>query len=214
MCPDLATELLTERGYHVSTGEVAAHEMGWSQTRRRFFLIASKGGKLLDLGLVAAGLKDSPRPALWTFQDLPGDEDSMYMRDAPALSDENRRRINWLFENDAYELALSERPDCHKQGTTYRGVYGRMYADKPAPTLTTGFLTPGRGRFVHPLEPRVLTPREAARLQGFPDSYRFAAEGDAPGRKELTKWIGDAVPMPLGFASGLAVLGTEAPPPH
>ena len=76
----------------------------------------------------------------------------------PELSDANRRRIDWLFDNDAHDLPLSERPDCHRDGTTYNAVYGRLYPDRPAPTITTGFLTPGRGRYIHPTRRRVLTP--------------------------------------------------------
>ncbi|MBL6927391.1 MAG: DNA cytosine methyltransferase, partial [Acidimicrobiia bacterium] len=113
---------------------------------------------------------------------------------------------------DEYELALDQRPPCHKEGTTYVAVYGRMYPDRPAPTLTTGFLTPGRGRFVHPLRRRVLTPAEAARLQGFPDTYRWRLPGEqTPTSSLLTKWIGDAVPMPLGHAATLSVLGSGLP---
>ena len=37
----------------------------------------------------------------------------------------------------------SERPDCHKlKEHNYEAVYGRMFPDKPAPTITTGFLSP------------------------------------------------------------------------
>jgi len=92
------------------------------------------------------------------------------------------------------------------EGTTYTAVYGRMHPDEPAPTLTTGFVTPGRGRFIHPTKLRMLTPREAARIQGFPDEYRFALGGKPPTTQLLTKWIGDAVPMPLGYAAALWVL--------
>jgi DNA (cytosine-5)-methyltransferase 1 len=186
---------------------LAADKLGWPQTRRRFFVVARRGSIPLDLGRVANGLIDAPRSVLWGLDCLPT-EDPPFMRETPEPSEENRRRIDWLFDNDEYDLALSERPDCHKEGTTYKGVYGRMRADQPAPTLTTGFMTSGRGRFVHPLERRVLTAREAARLQGFPDTYAFADRGSPPpSRKSLTKWIGDAVPMPLGFAAGVAALG-------
>ena len=88
-----------------------------------------------------------------------------------------------FFEHDLYNLPNSERPDCHKDGTTYGSVYGRMFPDRPAPTITTGFMTPGRGRFIHPLLPRTLTPWEAARIQGFPDTYNFfpdPAKGGLP----------------------------------
>lgn len=125
-----------------------------------------------------------------------------------AHSRENQARIDWLFENEAYDLPDSERPFCHRDGTTYGSVYGRMRPDAPAPTITTGFTTPGRGRFTHPTERRTITPREAALIQGFPSNYRFVTEvGGMPTRTQLAKWIGDAVPMPLGYAAALAALG-------
>lgn len=74
-------------------------------------------------------------------------------------------------------------------------------------TVTTGFASPGRGRYVHPTQQRGLTPHEAARLQGFPDSFAFL---DASGRdltnKAYGKLIGDAVPPPLGFVPAIAGL--------
>ena len=51
---------------------------------------------------------------------------------------------------------------------------------------------------------------EAARLQGFPDTYVFQTEdGVAPARSQLAKWIGDAVPMPLGYAAGISALAPD-----
>ena len=50
-------------------------------------------------------------------------------------------------------------------------VYGRMYWEKPASILTTRCCTPSSGRFVHPEADRAITPREAARLQTFPDEF-------------------------------------------
>jgi DNA (cytosine-5)-methyltransferase 1 len=209
---ETATALLNHHGYSVTSGVLAADELGWPQTRRRFFLVARRDARPLDIGAVANGLSDDARPVTWALESLPVDEDTPFMRDVPELSDESRHRIDWLFDNDEYDLALSERPDCHKEGTTYRGAYGRMRPNRPAPTLTTGFVTIGRGRFVHPTERRVLTPREAARLQGFPDTYRFSGpRAKAPTRRQLTTWIGDAVPMPLGFAAGVAALGHGHP---
>jgi DNA (cytosine-5)-methyltransferase 1 len=205
---DAAIELLRHNGYSVTSGVLNADKLGWPQTRRRFFLVARRDKAPLDLGAVANGLADNPRPVLWALDTSPSDDGTPFMRETPELSDESRRRIDWLFDNDEYDLALSERPDCHRDGTTYKNVYGRMRPDQPAPTLTTGFMTAGRGRFVHPTERRVLNPREAARLQGFPDTYRFSQpDVPAPPRKYLAKWIGDAVPMPLGFAAGLSALG-------
>jgi DNA (cytosine-5)-methyltransferase 1 len=208
-----AKALFQSHGYSLTNGVLAADKLGWSQRRRRFFLVARRDTAPLDLGAVAHGLADDARPVLWALDALPGDDEAPYMSETPELSEESRRRINWLFDNDEFDLALSERPECHRQGTTYKSVYGRMRPDEPAPTLTTGFVTSGRGRFVHPIQRRVLNPREAARLQGFHDEYRFSELGaSAPVRKHLAKWIGEAVPMPLGFAAGVAALGPGRPP--
>jgi DNA (cytosine-5)-methyltransferase 1 len=114
-----------------------------------------------------------------------------------------------LCDNDEYTLPTAIRPDCHKDGTTYEATYGRMYRDQPAPTITGGFLTPGRGRFIHPTQRRVLTPREAARLQGFPDWFRFTTKSESPSRSELGRWIGNAVPSLLGCIATLSALGGE-----
>jgi DNA (cytosine-5)-methyltransferase 1 len=60
----------------------------------------------------------------------------------------------------------------------------------------------GRGRFVHPTQPRTITPHEAARIQFFPDFYKF---GD-PTRTTLHRMIGNAVPAKLGYALGVHLL--------
>lgn len=202
--------LLREAGYHVTSAVLAAHKLGWAQTRRRYFLVATRQGVPLDLPLLAQALERDALPLSWAIGDLnrqklrPGD----VMQSVPDLSDENRQRIEHLFENDYHDLPDHIRPDCHKDGNhTYGAVYGRMFWDKPAGTITGGFMTPGRGRFVHPLQPRVLTPREAARVQGFPDWFKFQPPGlGQPKRAMLAKWIGDAVPPILGYVAGLAAM--------
>jgi DNA (cytosine-5)-methyltransferase 1 len=118
----------------------------------------------------------------------------------------NLERIKYLFDNDLYELPNEVRPDCHKDGNSYPSVYGRLSWNKPAPTITTGFLSPGRGRYIHPTQMRCITPREAARIQGFPDWFNFSSKNKDPIVSDITKWIGDAVPSVLGFTSALAAL--------
>lgn len=209
-----AKALLKASGYtFIDSDIIAANEIGWAQTRRRYFLIASRESSVkesLRIGEVKSRLRRGPQSLGWAIGDLMRDPSEPIhhgvMDTVPALSEENRSRINWLFDNGKYELPNEERPDCHKDGHSYPSVYGRMHWDKPAQTITTGFLTPGRGRYIHPIRPRVITPREAARIQAFPDNFKFVINGHDPARSLITKWIGDAVPPVLGYAALLPLL--------
>ena len=201
-------KLLLDAGYKIESGVLRADTLGWPQTRKRFFLIARKNFSPLPIESITSALQHPAKSSVWALEDIADHEPDDFMNRQPKAKPNTIRRIQWLFDNEEYNLALSERPDCHKSGTTYSACYGRMYPDKPAPTLTTGFMTPGRGRFVHPTRRRVLTPREAARIQGFPDDYLWKSEeASRPKIQAIAKWIGDAVPMPLGHAAALSLLG-------
>jgi DNA (cytosine-5)-methyltransferase 1 len=203
------TQLLEEAGYHVTDGVLSSAQMGWPQRRQRYFVIARRDRPPLAVDSVALGLTDEiSRSVWWAIGDLEHRAFDDYLHLSTEQSPENHSRIDWLFDNDAHDLPPEERPDCHKNGTTYDSVYGRLHRDLPAPTITTGFMTAGRGRYIHPTQRRTLTPWEAARLQGFPDAYEFRAGGGQPFKHQLAKWIGDAVPMPLGYAAGIAALGS------
>lgn len=207
-----AMALLRNSGYKISSGVFAADKFGWPQTRKRFFLVASRDSQPLQFGVLSELLRREPLPVSWLLQDLAADplDAADVMRSVPQLSAENKVRVGYLFDNDAYDLPDLIRPDCHKEGTTYPATYGRMHGSQPAPTITGGFLTPGRGRFIHPTQRRVLTPREAARVQGFPDWFSFDVSAvEPPSRAEISRWIGNAVPSLLGFAATLSALGGE-----
>jgi DNA (cytosine-5)-methyltransferase 1 len=201
-----ATRILEMSGYSVSSGVLNATELGGAQTRRRHFLVATKSAMHAPVEQITDLLRHPPMTLREVIGDLNGAPHRSFMDDVPALSPENRARIDYLHDHDEYDLPDHHRPDCHKDGHTYPSVYGRMYWDKPAQTVTTGFMTIGRGRYVHPAQRRAITAREAARIQGFPDTYDFSLNGAAPSKKSLTKWIGDAVPCWLGYAAALSAL--------
>ena len=73
--------------------------------------------------------------------------------------------------------------------------YGRLHPDKPAYTISTYFSRPGNGAHIHYEQARVISSREAARLQSFPDSFAFHGSDTAVRRQ-----IGNAVPPLLAFA--------------
>ncbi len=197
-----AEGLLNNYGYRTTSGVIGAHKIGWPQTRQRFFLIASKWGRPESIPQILSRNYATARPVLWALGGLPAKrDDEVGMQMQPNLSDENKRRIQVLEDSGELNMPLEERPPSHSSGTTYMANYGRMDPDKPAPTLTTGYATPGRGRFIHPTKPRTLLPREAARIQGFPDWFSFQAGDEQPPRAALNTWLGNAVPSILGFVT-------------
>lgn len=72
---------------------------------------------------------------------------------------------------------------------SFPDVYGRLWWDRPAPTITRECAHVGNGRYTHPEQDRLLTVREMSLLQGFPADYRF----EGPLRARYNQ-IGDAVP--------------------
>lgn len=78
--------------------------------------------------------------------------------------------------------------------SVHSGAYGRLEWAKPTMTITTRFDTPAGGRFIHPDKDRTLTPREAARVQSFPDSFEFTGS-----KTSICKQIGNAVPPKLAY---------------
>ena len=93
-------------------------------------------------------------------------------------------RLDWA--ND-HKLQL---PCYEGKDESFTDNYGRMSWDKPAPTITTKFLSISNGRFGHPDEDRAISVREGAAIQTFPNTYVFKTTslGNA------AKIIGNAVP--------------------
>ena len=85
-----------------------------------------------------------------------------------------------------YQLA------CHKKPNVgFKDIYGRLKWNSYSSTITGGCLNPSKGRFLHPEENRVITPREAALLQTFPKNYKFPLSFS---KAELALMIGNALP--------------------
>ena len=64
-------------------------------------------------------------------------------------------------------------PESLRTKNGYGSAYRRMQSDAQALTITTWMFHPGSGMFTHPFEDRVVTIREAARLQSFQDWFVF-----------------------------------------
>jgi len=205
---DAITRRLRRRGYNVEYHVVNCADYGVPQLRERFILIATAEGIEFDW----------PRPK---FFEQPESWQRPWATVADAISD--------LMDPSTYSAAFSHVPMAHKelvveryklipQGgklpeeslpdrlrkgyrsdnvKNYSHVYRRLSMDRPAKTLV-----PGHNAFpIHPVLPRTLTVREAARIQTFPDSVRF--EGT---RQQQCTLVGNAVPVVLAelFAQAIA----------
>ncbi len=131
----------------------------------------------------------------------------LYNHQASKLSDRDLLMVksvpaggNW---KDIPKSIPSERlKQIRKTGgrTTY---YGRLRYEMPSYTISTYFNRPGNGCHMHPedgfdgskAQHRLITFREAARLQSFPDNFRFYGT-----RSSMLKQIGNAVPPLLAKA--------------
>ena len=202
--------ILASAGYSVKNCEymLKAENFNVAQRRIRHFLIAVKDS-FDEEEVDYQDIKTNSLSTMDAIGDLLNNNKSDTMNLNSDLSDENRKRINFLFDNDLYDLPDTERPFCHREKEhTYPSVYGRMFPDQPAFTITTGFQSPGRGRYIHPVERRGLTPREGARIQSFPDYFKWQTPLCRVSKNSITRLIGDAVPPNLGEAAMLIGLAS------
>ena len=193
---------LEKLGYKVDTNVVYLAELGVPQRRKRDLLIASS--RHLSIGEIVNQYKVSAeRTVRWAIADLARKAPEELLNTPSALHVDNIERIAYLMKHGKYDLPNRMRPVCHQDDHSYVSMYGRLKYDEPAQTITSGFGSPGQGRYIHPTCRRTLTPHEAARLQSFPDSFDFSC---VKLRTALANMIGNAVPMLLSFVITLAIL--------
>ncbi|KAJ7976049.1 DNA (cytosine-5)-methyltransferase [Quillaja saponaria] len=89
-------------------------------------------------------------------------------------------------------------PNTAKRHNQWKGLFGRLDWEGNFPTSITDPQPMGKvGMCFHPDQDRILTVRECARSQGFPDTYQFSGS-----IQNKHKQIGNAVPPPLAYALG------------
>lgn len=122
---------------------------------------------------------------------------------APGLSELEQEMVSAIPEGGNWQSippGLSARVDQIRRRSEERGLvhttyYGRLRRDMPSYTINTYFSRIGNGCFIHPTQPRLISLREGARLQSFPDDVIFHGP-----RRAQYEQIGNAVPPLLGYA--------------
>lgn len=222
-------EELEQIGYSVSFRVVDAWRYGVPQFRQRLILVALKGNlhfewpeeatskvtvwnAIGDMPEVVPGWRPEGGAHGWTKYDGPKSEFQKSIRRCISESEKNRlydhitrpvREDDRIaFEMMTSETKYSDLPDHLRRyrSDIFNDKYKRLDENDLSRTITAHIAKDGYG-FIHPRESRTLTVREAARLQTFPDYFRFAGPPSA-----AFKQIGNAVPPRLGSAVGGAVL--------
>lgn len=197
-------------GYSVDWTIAKCEEFGVPQRRRRLVLIASRWRQATALTIKGTAVV-SVKKAIGKLPPLAAGQtdaaDKLHV--ASSLSELNLKRIKASKPGGTWRDWPEELlADCHRKpsGKTYSGVYARMTWDEPSPTITTQCNGYGNGRFGHPEQDRAITLREAAILQSFPAKFKFLPKNETPSRKELSRWIGNAVPVKLAEAIGKEII--------
>ncbi len=201
---------LKNADYSVDWAIVDCADYGVPQHRKRLVLLASRLGEIkLPEG------SDQHLTVRETIGELPalesgGQDPHDPVHVAAKLSPTNLKRVRATPHDGGTRASWPEHlvPDCYKRATgdRYVSVYGRMWWEQPAPTMTTLCNGLGNGRFGHPEQDRAISLREAALIQSFPREYDFWPADEKLNRKAIARMIGNAVPPALGRALGKAIV--------
>ena len=209
---DIMTEF-TGTGYKLSSGILNAADYGTPQKRRRFILIGSRDGPAVPLPqpthtsqIPSKNHGQAQKPWITLKEALDGLDDPEpehtefplkwrgFLESIPEGGCWRNlpKELHQEALGGAYDDPDNPRTRGKKGGRT--GFLRRLSWDKPSPTLVDRPTTKA-GCLCHPTELRPLSIREYARLQGFPDEWKFC--GPVQARYRL---IGQATPVPLAEA--------------
>lgn len=184
---------LEDLGYRIDVKVLNMAHYNVPQARKRMIMLASRIGDVE----VASQELDSDRMATVreAISFLPAvGESGDPLHDIREKRSEKIQKLISLVPKDGgsrTDLPEEYQLECHKKTNGFKDVYGRMSWSKPAPTITGGCINPSKGRFLHPVENRAITLREASLLQTFPVGYKFSL---ASGRQGVATMIGNALP--------------------
>ena len=204
---------LERAGYQIYKKILDASSYGVPQSRRRAVLVAIRedigatfefpspshlNGSIVTVRQAIGGLPPPPPDG----SDHPRYPNHKLVKVSAA----NLERLSYVPEGGG-RLDVPEHLQlpCHRNDNGHRhlDVYGRLWWDRPAGTITAMFDNFTRGRFAHPSENRNITGREGARLQSFPDEFIFLGP-----KKDVARQIGNAVAPMMARAVAASVMST------
>lgn len=191
---------LINNNYVIDDRVLNAKDFGVPQNRRRYVLIATRVKRRIKL-------PEPENSEVLTIREVIGDkrvfppipagynDATDFIHSSAALSDLNLERIKATAHDGGDRRTWPEglQLNCYRNHTGHYDVYGRMYWDKPSPTITTRFNSYSNGRYGHPVQDRAISLREGAILQSFPLKYKFYSQSVVM----IAKMIGNAVPPEL-----------------
>ena len=205
-------KFLDKEGYTYAQDVINASHYGVPQTRKRFLLIASRVTDKVSLPVADTKTK------LPTVRNFIGDktkfkpvpaghkDETTFLHATSGLSDKNKQRLALTPHNGGTRAAWKNTelqiPAYMGKDNSFQDIYGRMYWDKPGPTITTKFFSITNGRFGHPEQDRGISLREGATLQTFDLTYKFHSKSMA----STARIIGNAVPPQLSKRIAKSIL--------
>jgi len=190
-------DLLTPSGYVIKQSIHNAAEFGTPQERFRALVVATKSpGYVMPKALLQPSEFRTVRDAIGNLPSLAaGAQSSSDTFHRSAKHRNSTINVIRSVPKDGGSRPAGVGPACLDRTKGFSDVYGRLSWDKPSITITHYARNPASGRFTHPQQNRGLTMREAARLQGFPDSFTFTGGFD-----DVFRQIGEAVPPTFSLA--------------
>lgn len=122
-----------------------------------------------------------------------GERSFTYNHVAKKMTPKQYERISSLQPGQG----IKDLPDHLRPKGGYSGAYGRLTKDMIMPTITRWVFHSGSGRWGHPVDLRLITIREAARLHGFKDGFKFVGS-----YTEQAGQLGNSVPPLLAKIIG------------
>lgn len=174
--------------YNINYKVVNVANYSVPQRRKRLVLVGSKLGEIeiAPGSTTLVTVKDA-------FAKININDDELH-RIYPRHTEHVQKMISLVPKNGGSRKDLPEqfKLECHKKNNIgFNDIYGRLSWDAVSATITGGCLNPSKGRFLHPVEDRCISAREAALLQTFPIDYKFPTEIS---KTDLALMIGNALP--------------------